>query len=343
MGRRIVDEVGGNAMNTTKVEQIYELITSTAKIIQDELGGTELEAIAETGENLFQGDVLQDELSEITVKKLKKSYQEIHLEQYSKEDIRKGWQLAILKAMRTHVQPNHQMTPDAIGFMFAYLLEKFTAKQEALSVLDPAVGTGNLLFSVMNVLTGKQLSATGIEVDETLVKLAYTGANLLGMPVHFLHQDSLQPLFIDPADVVICDLPIGYYPDNERAKDFKVRAKDSDSMSYAHHLFIEQGFTYSKDGGYLFFLVPNDLFTTSEAPALNQFIHEHGYIQGLIQLPESMFKSKQSAKSILILQKTGEGVKAPKQVLLVNMPKLSDKNATAAMLNKIDNWIKAEK
>ena len=328
-------------MNTTKVEQLFELITSTAKIIQDELGGTELEAIAETGENLFQGDVLQEELSEITVKKLKKSYQEINLDDYSKEDIRKGWQLAILKAMRVNVQPNHQMTPDAIGFMFAYLLEKFTAKQEAISILDPAVGTGNLLFSVMNVLNSKQLSATGIEVDETLVKLAYAGANLLGMPVHFLHQDSLQPLFINPADVVICDLPVGYYPDNERAKDFKVRAKDS--MSYAHHLFIEQSFTYSKDGSYLFFLVPNDLFTTSEAPALNEFIHEHGYIQGLIQLPESMFKSKQSAKSILILQKTGEGVKAPKQVLLVNMPKLSDKNATAAMLNKIDNWIKAEK
>ncbi len=328
-------------MNTTNVEQIYEVITSTAKVIQEELGGTELEAIAETGENLFQGDVLQDELSEIAVKKLKKAYQEVHLDQYSKEDIRKGWQLAILKAMRTHVQPNHQMTPDAIGFMFAYLLEKFTAKQESLSVLDPAVGTGNLLFSVMNALSGKGLKATGIEVDETLVKLAYSGANLLGMPVHFLHQDSLQPLFIDPADAVICDLPVGYYPDNERAKDFKVRAKDS--MSYAHHLFIEQSFTYSKAGGYLFFLVPNDLFNTTEAPALNQFIHDHGYIQGLIQLPESMFKTKQSAKSILILQKAGEGVKAPKQVLLVNMPKLSDKPATAAMLTKIDNWIKAEK
>ena len=69
MSKRIEDEVGGNAMNTTKVEQIYELITSTAKIIQEELGGTELEAIAETGENLFQGDVLQDEISEITAKK----------------------------------------------------------------------------------------------------------------------------------------------------------------------------------------------------------------------------------------------------------------------------------
>ncbi len=328
-------------MITTNVESIYELITSTAKIIQEELGITEMEAIAETGENWFHNAVLQEELSELAVKRLKNSYQDKPLEQFSKEDIRKGWQLAVLKSSRSNVQANHQMTPDALGFLFAYLLEKFTKNQSSLAITDLAVGTGNLLFSILNTLVKKELDATGVEVDETLIRLAYCGANLIGHPIQFLHQDSLQPLFINPADAVVCDLPVGYYPNEQRAADFKVRSENG--MSYAHHLLIEQSFTYSKEGAYLFFLIPNDLFNTAEAKALHEFIHEEGYIQGMIQLPESLFQSKQSAKSILILQKKGNDIKAPKQVLLVNMPKLSDKAATASMLNKIDGWIAKEK
>ena len=326
---------------TTNVESIYELITSTAKVIQEELGMTEMEAIAETGENWFHNAVLQEELSELAVKRLKKSYHDLPLEQFAKEDIRKGWQLAVLKSMRTNVQANHQMTPDAIGFLFAYLLEKFTKKQDTLAITDLAVGTGNLMFSCLNSLDKKEIHATGVEVDETLIRLAYCGANLIGHPIQFLHQDSLQSLFINPADAVICDLPIGYYPNEQRAAEFTLKSENG--MSYAHHLLIEQSFTYSKEGAYLFFLVPNDLFNTIEAKALHQFINDEGYIQGMIQLPESLFQSKQSAKSILILQKKGKDIKAPKQVLLVNMPKLSDRAATASMLNKIDTWIKEEK
>ena len=328
-------------MITTNVESIYELITSTSSVIQEELGITEMEAIAETGENWFHNAVLQEELSELAVKRLKKNYQDKPLEQFSKEEIRKGWQLAVLKAMRSNVQANHQMTPDALGFLFGYLLEKFTKKQESLTITDLAVGTGNLLFSILNSVNKKEIHATGVEVDETLIKLAYCGANLIGLPIQFLHQDSLERLFTNPADAVVCDLPVGYYPNNQRAAEFKLHSENG--MSYAHHLLIEQSFTYSKEGAYLFFLVPNNIFNTVEAQALNQFIKEEGYIQGMIQLPESLFQSKQSAKSILILQKKGKDIKAPKQVLLVNMPKLSDRAATASMLTKIDTWIEEEK
>ena len=36
--------------------------------------------------------------------------------------------------------------------------------------MDPAVGTGNLLLTVMNLLDGK-VEATGVEVDELLIRL----------------------------------------------------------------------------------------------------------------------------------------------------------------------------
>lgn len=328
-------------MKVTNVEKIFQLINETADIIREELDCTELEALAETGENWFHGEVLQPELSELASKKLKKKYQELLIETLDREDIRKGWQLAILKAMRTNVQANHQMTPDAIGILFAYLLDKFTGNKKDLAILDLAVGTGNLLFTVLNSMGDSINAATGVEVDDTLIRLAYTGANLLGQPVQLLHQDSLQPLLINPADIVICDLPIGYYPNEEGAASFKLKADEG--LSFAHHLFIEQSMTYAKDGAYLFFLIPNNLFLTEEAKALHQFINETGFVQGIIQLPESMFNSKQTGKSIFILQKKGNEVKAPKQVLMVNMPKMSDRNATATVLKKMDDWINTEK
>ncbi len=63
-------------------------------------------------------------------------------------------------------------------------------------------------------------------------------------------QDSLQPLFIEPADAVICDLPVGYYPNDEGAEAFELKADEG--HSFAHHLFIEQSVKHTKPGGYLF-------------------------------------------------------------------------------------------
>ena len=47
-----------------------------------------------------------------------------------------------------------------------------------------------------------------------------------------------------------------------------------------------------------------------------------------------MFKNKQTQKSILILQKKHENVKSPKQVLLVNMPSLSNAERSGKNINK---------
>ncbi|KPC99659.1 hypothetical protein LR69_02060 [Geobacillus sp. BCO2] len=102
----------------TPVERLFMVFDETAQLLQEELQCTYLEAVAETGENLFHGDVLQDEVSELNAKRLKKQYRELTLEQFQNEEIRKAFQLAVLKGMRQHVQPHHQMTPDAVSFVF---------------------------------------------------------------------------------------------------------------------------------------------------------------------------------------------------------------------------------
>lgn len=322
-------------MKISPVEELFTLFNETAIVLQEELSCTYLEALAETGENLFQSSILQEELSELTVKRLKKQYEQVNLERFSKEEIRKAFQLVILKGMKENIQPNHQMTPDTVGILVGYLVSKFIQKQE-YRLLDPAVGTGNLLTTVLNQQAQKNIESFGVEIDDILIKLAYVNANLQEHTVRFFHQDSLEPLFLDPIDVVVSDLPVGFYPNDLRAADYQIKAEEG--HTYSHHLFIEQSVKHTVPGGYLFFLIPNGLFESEQATLLHEYIKEHLIIQGLIQLPESMFKNKNAGKSILILQKKGENIQPPKQALLVQLPSLSSSAVMEKVLGKMDEW-----
>jgi site-specific DNA-methyltransferase (adenine-specific) len=326
-------------MKISPVEQLFTFFNETALVLQEELSCTYLEALAETGENLFHGSILQDEVSELTEKRLDKQYKEVDLNSFTKEEIRKAYQLVILKGMKENVQPNHQMTPDSVGMLMSYLVDKFI-DQPSFRLLDPAIGTGNLVTTVLNQLQ-RNVQSIGIEIDDLLIKLAYVNANLQEHPIELFNQDSLEPLFIDPVDAVIADLPVGYYPNDVRAAEYKLKAPEG--HSYAHHLFIEQSVSHTKPGGYLFFIIPNGLFESDQAQQLREYFKEEIIVQGVLQLPISMFNNKNAAKSILILQKKGEGIAAPKQALLANLPSLSSVVEMDNILRKIDKWFQDNK
>lgn len=337
--KTVLQEAGSLKANST--ESLFHVFDQTVAILQEELDYTYLEGLAETAENLFQQEVLQNELSEVTKKRLRKKYGDVQLASLNKKEIRKAYQLAILKGMAEGTQPNHQMTPDSIGFIFAYLTSKFLAGQQNVKILDPAVGTGNLLFTVIDSYPSPNIEGYGVEIDDVLLRLAFAGANLMEQSIQFYNQDSLEPLFIDPVDLVISDLPVGYYPNDLRSADYEL--KSAKGHSYAHHLFIEQSMKHTKQGGFLMFLIPNQLFESEEAPSLHAFIKKYAYIQGIIQLPLSMFKSEKSAKSILILQKKMPGIKAPGEVLLAALPKLSNKAALDHMVGRMEAWFRENK
>lgn len=325
----------------TPVEVLFQTFNETTRLLVNELECTYLEALAETGENIFQDDIRQENISEMTKKRLEKYYRDLVKMNYSAEDIRKAFQLACLKGMRENVQPNHQMTPDSIGIFLSYLINKFIGAKKTFTLLDPAIGTGNLVTTIMNYLPNHTIDAYGVDVDDVLIRLAYVSANLQEHPLQLDCQDSLEPLFIDPVDVVVCDLPVGYYPNDIRAAEYELKADSG--HSYAHHLFIEKSCLHTVDGGYLFFVIPNGLFESPEAMKLHTYMKKHMHIQALLQLPESMFKNKQAAKSILVLQKQKEGVKPPKEVLLVNLPSLSNKLQMETIMAKIDIWFRENK
>lgn len=323
----------------SKVEMLFQTFDETATILQNDQSIPYLDALAETGDNLFEKKILQ-EVDELTKKRLNKHYDSITLDSFTKEEIRKGLQLTILKGMKQGVQSHHMMTPDAVALFTSYLVNKLVQEKEEVTILDPALGTGNLLTAILNHAQ-RNVRANGIEVDETLLRLAFVNANLQQHSIELFNQDALQPLYVDPVDLVVCDLPVGYYPNDEGAKNYRLKANEG--HSFAHHLFIEQALNYTKDGGYVVALIPNFLFESNQATQLNEFLKEKSEIIGLLQLPLSMFKNEKQAKSIFVLQKKGEGVEAPKQALLVNLPKFSNKQAMEDIMQQIDRWFKFER
>ncbi|WP_078545093.1 class I SAM-dependent methyltransferase [Litchfieldia alkalitelluris] len=325
----------------SQVEILFKVIDETASLLREELACTYIEGVAETGENLFQQAILQEEISELSKKRLEKEYSLFYKQRFTKEEIRKAYQLSILKGMHEASQANHQMTPDAVALFIGYLVKKVTEGKEQLSIFDPAIGTGNLLTAVLNQNTDKTVKAYGCDVDDLLIRLAFVNANLQEQNVELFNQDSLEALYVDPVDVIVCDLPYGYYPNDVNASNYQLKAETG--HSYAHHLFIEQSLKYTQEGGFVLLLIPNALFESDQTKQLNSFLHEHAYIQGLIQLPSTMFKQKEAAKSVFILQKKAEGVQAPKQTLLANLPSFSNKEAMSNMVQKIDQWFKDEK
>lgn len=318
------------------IEMLFTCLDDCTAIIQNELNVTYLEALILTGEFLFQGNI-DSSLSEVSMKKLKNSISSINLEDFTKEQIRKTYQLTILKGMKEGTQAHHAMTPDAVAMFMSYLVNKVTEKYQDFRLLDPAVGSGNLLTAILNN-SNKKIDSFGIEPDETLLKLAYVNSNLQKHIIELFHQDSLTNIFIDLVDVVVSDLPIGYYPNQSIAEQYQLKADKG--MSYTHHLIIEQMISSTKQGGFLIFLIPSNMFETDQAKRLHQFIKEHAHIYSLIQLPKSLFKEENNRKSIFILRRKGEGIQPPSQALLAELPSFSHKQSLSEMINSMNNWFK---
>lgn len=264
---------------------------------------------------------------------------QLNQENADSESIRKVIQLALIKGMKGSTQHQHVITPDSVAMFVGYFIQKLMKDKESFTVFDPANGAANLLTTIMNQVK-VDIQGYGSEIDSTLLQIAVGSANLQKLNIEFFHQDSLQKLLLDPVDVVVADLPVGYYPDDMNASTFKLKANEG--HSYSHHLFIEQGMNYTKPGGYLLFLVPNFLFTSDQSEQLQEYLREHAHIIGFLQLPLTMFKSEQHGKSIFIIQKKSKGSKPPKETLMASLPSLKDPIKTQAILRQIDAWFQKE-
>ncbi|GET08390.1 adenine-specific DNA methylase [Ligilactobacillus agilis] len=329
-------------MGIEKIEQTFTSLKEAVALLKKELQVSYLDALIETGDNLLAKEVhVEDGLPTAEVKtRLEELYANAQLAGLTTEQRRQVMQLLLLQAYKQEkIQANHQMTPDTIGFLVEYLLEKVLPKKQGLALLDLTVGTGNLLTAILSKLNQNgwpKIQAYGVDNDDTLITLASMATQIEQISVDLFHQDALDGLLLPKVDVVVSDLPVGYYPLDERVTQFKTRAKKG--HSYVHHLLIEQAVNQLKPAGFGIFVVPKGLFESPEAKGLLDYIQANAYLQGMLNLPQDLFASKRGQKAILLLQKHGSGAKQAKQILLGDFPSFKHKEQFQAFLGQIDQW-----
>ena len=279
-------------MDFEKIEQAYTYLLENVQIIQNDLATSFYDALIEQNGIYLDG---QTELEQV-----KTNNQALKRLALRKEEWLRTYQFLLLKAAQTEpLQANHQFTPDAIGQLIIFLIEQLWPAKE-VSILELGSGMGILGASFLTSIS-KKVDYLGIELDDLLIDLAASISEVMGLPAVYVQGDAVRPQILKESDVVVSDLPIGYYPDDQIASRYQVAAKNE--HTYAHHLLMEQSLKYLKKDGYAIFLAPSNLLTSPQSELLKDWLRENAQIVAMISLPEDLFAQATQSKAIFVLQK----------------------------------------
>lgn len=260
----------------------------------------------------------------------------------SKTDKRQVLQFLLVGTIHQDgLQANYQVTPDAIGMWVTLIASAFIGQKTDVTLKDLALGTGNLMATVSQSLQAKGTSveAIGIENDDTMLTVASGVAALLEEKWDITLADSVTMSMQNDADIVVGDLPVGYYP---KTAPEKYETRVEKGLTFVHHLLIEQSVAAVKPGGLVILTVPTNLFESDQSKSLLRYIQtDDVYFQALLQLPNNLFKDPKMGKVILILQRSGGDSRQAKPVMLAKAPTLSDKAENKNFVTELTDWMKA--
>ena len=313
-------------MNFEKIEKAYGYLLENTQTIQNDLQTNFYDALVE------QNAIYLDGQTELTL--VKENNQRLKDLNLNKEEWRRSFQYLLMKAAQTEpLQANHQFTPDGIGLLLVFLVDQL-ASSDQVDVLEMGSGTGNLAQTLMNNCQ-RSLDYLGLEIDDLLIDLAASMAEVMKADVNFAQGDAIRPQVLKESDVIISDLPVGYYPDDAIASRYQVASPQG--HTYAHHLLIEQSLKYLKPGGVAIFLAPNDLLTSEQSPLLKKWMQDHAQVLAMVTLPENLFRSANLAKTIFVFRKQEEAVVQP---FVYPLTDLQDQEDLMKFRESFQNWNK---
>ena len=285
-------------MDFEKIEQAYTYLLENVQIIQNDLATSFYDALIEQNGIYLDGQT--------NLEQVKKNNHALKRLALRKEEWLRTYQFLLMKAAQTEpLQANHQFTPDAIGHLMIFIIEQLFPTED-LSLLELGSGMGILGASFLTSMN-KKVDYLGIELDDLLIDLAASMAEVMDLQMGFVQGDAVRPQVLKESDIIVSDLPVGYYPDDQTASRYQVAAKDE--HTYAHHLLMEQSLKYLKTGGYAIFLAPTDLLTSPQSELLKSWLTEKAQLVAIIALPDDLFAHGAQSKTIFVLQKkTGEAI-----------------------------------
>jgi len=304
-------------INKQHIEKFYDYFDEVSNLLYKNYQKTYLEGMNEAF-NLLLDDKFNEEfrLEDIEVLRIAKS--KISNIAFDKEEVRKSVQLGLLKGFKHAFMSNSLITPDTIGIFIGYIIEKLYKNQKLENILDPMIGSGNLVFTALNHMK-KSLKIYGIDNNLLMCNLVRNIADLQEYKNEIFYQDTLT-YFDQGFDLILTDLPI---------------SKDVDYFPYkaiSHHI------DSLINGGYLIALIENDFFEKKDIKIFQTEVDKKAYMFGLIKLSESMFKN--NPKSILIIRKKLENEVSPKEFLLIDLPSFTDTDGINNSIVRIDKYFR---
>ena len=311
-------------MDFEKIEQAYTYLLENVQIIQNDLTTNFYDALIEQNGIYLDGQT--------NLEQVKKNNQSLKRLALRKEEWLRTYQFLLMKAAQTEpLQANHQFTPDAIGHLMIFLIEQL-CPAENLSLLELGSGMGILGASFLTSMN-KKVNYLGIELDDLLIDLAASMAEVMDLQMGFVQGDAVRPQVLKESDIIVSDLPIGYYPDDQIASRYQVAAKDE--HTYAHHLLMEQSLKYLKTGGYAIFLAPTDLLMSPQSDLLKVWLTEQAQLVAIVALPEDLFAQGAQSKTIFVLQKQAiEGL----EPFVYPLASLRDPEILLEFKENFQNW-----
>ena len=311
-------------MDFEKIEQAYTYLLENIQIIQNDLATNFYDALIEQNSIYLDG---QTNLQ--VVKDNNKSLKRLALR---KEEWLRTYQFLLMKAAQTEpLQANHQFTPDTVALLLVFIIEELWPAQE-MNLLELGSGMGILGASFLTSLD-KKVDYLGVEIDDLLIDLAASITEVIGLPAVYAQGDAVRPQILKESDIIVSDLPIGYYPDDQVASRYEVAA--SDEHTYAHHLLMEQSLKYLKNGGFAIFLAPSNLLSSPQSDLLKSWLTKNAQLVAMITLPENLFSQGSNSKAIFVLQKKGSKAVEPFVYPLNN---LRDSQELADFKEKFQIW-----
>jgi len=312
----VVITCGDKMINKINIEMFYDYFDEVANLLYENYKKSYIEGMNEAFNFLldekFEGEYNLDDIEKI--KKFKTRVSEISFE---REEIRKGVQLGLLKGYKHEYKSNELITPDTIGIFIGYLIEKLYKGKKLENILDPLMGSGNLVFTVLNHLK-KKLKVFGIDNDLLKCKVARNISDLLEYENELFFQDTLT-YYDSGFDLIVTDLPI-----------------EISDLEYFPYKVINHHLEGLIGGGFFFAVIENDFFEKQGNEIFKSEIDDKAYIYGLIKLNESLFKN--NPKSILILQKKSKNVLKQKDFLMVELPSFNELDSLNNTIKQIDLW-----
>lgn len=254
------------------------------------------------------------------------------VDNYDKETIRKVYQFLLLKALKELNNPSYDITPEVITMYISHLIECIYGDKK-VSITDLASGSGSLLINIAALVKGEK-EITSVDVDSNYVRLQQNIFNLLETNVEIINQDALKPLNIKKQDIVISDVPFGYYADGDNSLNYKLCSTDGYSLNAL--LFIEQAANYLDENGVGILVIPKKVLELEDN--FKKYLEEDINLNAVITLPDEMFKNASQQKAIILITKKGQ-TRLPNQVFLAQIPSFQNKASYAKFIEEFNEWL----